>query len=88
MEDVPDAKEFVETRFCISNYIKSKLHSADNSNSYLRGEGLVFLIYTDDSQTYEFIYNKEKKEFGEWKGHHENCCAMSCDYYGCGINYK
>lgn len=88
MEEVPDAKEFVEARFCISNYQRSMLHIGDNSNSYLRGEGVVFLIYTDESQTYEFIYNKDKGEFGEWKGHFEECCTMSCDYYGCGVNYK
>jgi hypothetical protein len=88
MEEVPDAKEFVEARFCISNYQRSKLHLGDNTSGYLQGEGLVFLIYTDDSQTYEFIYNKERKEFGEWKGHRESCCSMSCDYYGCALNYK
>jgi hypothetical protein len=88
MEEVPDAKEFVEARFCISNYQKSKLHMGDNSSSYLRAEGVMFLIYTDDSQTYEFMYNKDRKEFGEWKGHFEACCTMSCDYYGCGLNYK
>ena len=88
MEEIPDAKKFVETRFCISNYQRSKLHLGDNTSSYLRGEGLVFLIYTDDSQTYEFIYNKDREEFGEWKGHFEACCTMSCDYYGCGLNYK
>jgi hypothetical protein len=88
MEEVPDAKEFVQARFCITNYQRSKLHLGDNTSGYLRGEGLVFLIYTDSSQTYEFIYNKENKEFGEWKGHLEACCTMSCDYYGCAANYK
>jgi len=54
----------------------------------LRGEGVIFLIYTDESQTYEFMYNTISKQFGEWKGHLEECCAMSCDYYGCALNYK
>ena len=88
MEEVPDATEFVQTRFCIPKFQRSKLHLGDNTSGYLRGEGIVFLIYTDDSQTYEFIYNKERKEFGEWKGHREGCCAMSCDYYACGLNYR
>jgi len=88
MDKVPNAEEFVKTRFCILKYQQSKLHFGDNSSSYLKGEGLVFLIYTDESQTYEFIYNTISKEFGEWKGHLEACCTMSCDYYGCAANYK
>jgi len=87
MEEVPDAKDFVEARFCITNYQRSKLHLG-YTTTYLRGEGAIFLIYTDDSQTYEFMYNTISKQFGEWKGHFEECCAMSCDYYGCASNYK
>jgi len=87
MEEVPDAKSFVEARFCISNYQRSNLHLGHNT-SYLQNEGAIFLIYTDNSQTYEFMYNTHKQEFGEWKGHFEECCNMSCDYYGCALNYK
>jgi len=88
MENVPDAKEFVEARFCITNYQRSNLRLGNNTSGYLRGEGVIFLIYTDESQTYEFMYNTISKQFGEWKGHLEECCAMSCDYYGCALNYK
>ena len=87
MEEIPDAKSFVEARFCITNYERSKLHLG-YTTSYLRDGGAIFLIYTDDAQTYEFMYNINKKEFGEWKGHFEACCNMSCDYYGCALNYK
>ena len=86
-----NAQHFIEQRFCIQSYDPSKMKLADldtgNGNFTHKKwvDGTVFLVYDN---MYEFIYNVDKKEFGEWLGHFEDCCRMSCDYYGCSTNYK
>jgi hypothetical protein len=73
-------KKFVEHEFCVSfdpkllSIVKSLTFNADE-------KGATYYAYGDDHPY--FVHYALTNTFKIWKGHHDDCCGYSCDFYAC-----
>jgi hypothetical protein len=73
-------KTFVEIEFCVA-FDPKLLVVVKNLTENAGEKGVTYYAYGDDHPY--FVHYAVVNVFRIWKGHHDECCGMSCDYYEC-----
>lgn len=73
-------KRFVEIEFCVT-FDPKFLRVIKNLTANADQKGVTYYAYGNDDPY--FVHYADVNKFKLWKGHDDDCCGMSCDYYAC-----